>query len=84
MDKSCNCAPWYRFRRHKWAYSSDEAFRDAARKAKPYDFIMGTFECREIRECSACGRIENRDHYGGNFIPYGWVLRGYKSPDNPT
>lgn len=67
--------PWWHFGLHSWTYSTDESHRAAMRAAKPYDWIMGTFECREVRTCRYCGRVEQRDIYGGNYIPYKWTLR---------
>lgn len=71
--------PWWHFGRHSWVISTDEAARVSAR-AEQDRFsraIMGTFEARELRTCTHCGRIEQRDVYGGGYIPHDWHLRGY-------
>lgn len=68
--------PWWYLGLHRWTYSTDEAVRDLMRKNQDATdlWIMGTFECREVRTC-ICGRVEERDIYGGGFIPYRWSLR---------
>lgn len=74
----CNKSPWYRLGRHGWDYTADEAYRTLHRAVKPFCWIMGTFECREVRTCRYCNRAEHRDTYGGNYRPYNWTLRGYR------
>jgi len=71
--------PWWRLGRHKWAHSTDEEVRTLMRANQDATsrFFSGSFEAREYRTCQHCGRQEQRDVYGGGYIPCPWTLRAY-------
>jgi len=75
---ACN-GPWWRFGRHKWHFSTDEEVRETMRASQDATsrLFSGTFEAREYRTCQHCRRQEQRDVYGGGYMPYPWMLRAY-------